>query len=1268
MPSPIHLIRVAGLMIVAAAAIAAPASAQVSPAAGMLRYPDVSKTHVVFAYANDLWLVDREGGQATPLVSPPGQELFPRFSNDGNTIAFMGSYEGNLDLYTIPVTGGIATRVTHHPAGEFLSAWVGADKLIFTSAGMSGLGRMGKLFTVSTSGGLPEALPVPYGALGTISDDGAWLAYTPHSRDQRTWKRYRGGMATDIWLFNLQTNESKKITDWEGTDSIPMWHGKKVYYLSDEGESHRLNIWVYDTTTSRREQVTRFSEYDVKWPSIGPGPDGGGELVFQNGPRLYLLNLRNNQSNAIAVTIPGDRPKLRRQSINAADFIAGWDISATGKRAVVEARGDVWTLPAEKGMSRNLTRTDGVAERMPAWSPDGRWIAYLSDATGEYELYITQSDGRGETKQLTTDGGPYKYNPQFSPDSKLIYFSDKTGAMWLVTIETGEKKQIDFNAGAANGPTGANFSHDTRWLTYSRINDVTLTPSIWLYNIETGEKQQVTSDMFADGSPAFDRKGDYLYFASTRSVANPEYSALDTTFIYENAQVLLAVPLREDIDYPWAAESDEEEWKDEEAKEEDGAAENGDAEDADDDGDADEADAEDDDADDEDAADDDEQDDEDEGDDENGDEDDDEEEQPAKPDDGVSGTYEGEFSGTIQGQPMPPGMTFTIELTLNDDGSLTGSVTVPMGSGTIKGTYDKATGECSGEIETDSGDTATFTGTVKDGSLKWEVTFQGENVTLNGERTSKPEEDKKDEKSDKPREVVEIVFEGFERRAIQLPVSSGNFGNLAVNDKNQLIYARFGEGGGGIKLFDLDDDKKEEQTVAAGSGFGISGDGKMLIVPTGNSARIIKAAAGGSGETVKTANMIAQIDPRDEWMQVFTDTWRIFRDYFYVDNMHGVNWKGIYDLYKPMIADCNSREDVSFVIGEMISELNAGHSYYWGGETDFAPQRSVGMLGCDFTLENGAYRISKIYEGGPWDADARGPLSWPGIDVKLGDYLLAVNRVPVDASKDPWAAFINLAGQEVELTVSEKPERDDDARDVIVPLLSSEGHLRYRAWIERNRAYVDEKSDGQVGYIYVPDTGINGQNDLFRQFYGQLHKKALIIDERWNGGGQIPTRFIELLNRPRTNYWAVRNGRDWPWPPDSHQGPKCMLINGLAGSGGDMFPWLFRQADLGKIIGTRTWGGLVGISGNPSLIDGGSPAVPTFGFYERDGTWGVEGHGVDPDIHVLDDPAKMLDGADPQLDTAVNLMLEEIQTHPYTPAKRPPNPDRAGMGVREEDK
>lgn len=1111
--------RLFGAVSLAAASLVTVAPAQdVTPHGGMLRYPDVSARHLVFVYANDLWLADRTGGTATPLASPPGGEEHPKFSPDGRSIAFVGNYDGDRDLYTLPTEGGIPFRVTHHPSNETLWDWSTGDRLVFSMNGLSGLRRQAQLFRVSPDGGLPEKLPVPYGAHGAISADQQWLAYTPHSRQTRTWKRYRGGQATDIWLFHLGDKTSRRITDWEGTDSVPMWVGSKVYYLSDAGPAHRLNLWSFDPETSTRVQITHFRDYDVKWPSMGPGASGNGEIVFQNGSGLFLLDLESRAVTKVEIRLPGARPKLRPRKMDVSDRISSSEISARGNRVVVEARGDIWTLPAEHGTPRQITRTDHIAERDPSWSPDGRWIAYFSDETGEYELTVIQSDGKGDPRQLTNDGGSFRYSPTWSPDSKHIAFSNKAGQIKLHTVETSQTVLVDTDP--SGRVSGLNWSHDSGWITYARTTD-TDQSAIWLYHLAEARATQATAGFFQDTWPTFDREGKYLFFASHREFTQPVYEDIGTTFAYANTDRLIAVPLRKDVASPWLPKSDEETW-DDEAK-------------------------------------------------------------------------------------------------------------------------DDREDEDSSEASDDSDDSS---GTK--------------------------------EEETKEIEPLVIDLEDFERRALLLPVLRGNFAALAVTHDHKLVYVRRpasgSDGKPSIRLFDLNDEKREEKTAVAGeSSFQLSADGKKMLVRSKGRFAIVEVGEDQKLEKfAPTHGMESDIDPRREWAQILRDAWRIQRDFFYDPNMHGVDWNAVHGQYAAMLPDCANREDVSYLIREMISELNVGHAYYWGGDVESQPNKSVGLLGCDFELDSQgghrAYRIARIQKGAAWDVNARGPLDQPGLDVSEGDYLLAVDGARVDTSRDPWAAFIGLAGHAVPITVSKKPFVDEDARQIVVKPISNATSLRFRSWIEKNREYVDAKSNGEIGYIYVPDTGINGQNELVRQFYGQRRKKALIVDERWNGGGQIPTRFIELLNRPVTNYWAVRDGRDWVWPPDSHQGPKCMLINGLAGSGGDMFPALFKQAGLGPLIGTRTWGGLVGISGNPSLIDGGYTSAPTFAYYETDGTWGIEGHGVDPDVEVLDDPAKMLNGGDPQLDTAIHMMLEAVRAAPPQKAPRPQYPNRRGMGLPSADK
>ncbi len=1224
------------------------------PHAGMLRFPDVSASQIVFSYANDLWLVPRSGGEASRLVSPPGGEMFARFSPGGDQVAFMGNYEGGRDIYVVPTQGaGIATRVTHHPSTEILTDWTAGGDLLYFMSGMGGLARQTQVFVTSPEGGLPRQLAVPYGANGAISADGKWLAYTPHSRDFRTWKRYRGGMATDVWLFNLETQESRRITDWEGTDTLPMWHKSVVYYLSDNGPEHRLNIWSFDPRTNRREQVTKFADYDVKFPAIGPGDRGQGEIVFQQGSRLMLLDLGNKAAREVVVTIPGDRPKLRPQRVDAAKHLASGGISATGKRAVVEGRGDIWTIPAEKGPIRQLTDTSGAAERSPAWSPDGRWIAYFSDATGEYELYVTQSDGKGETRQLTNDTKTYYFQIEWSPDSKKLLITDKAANMILVDAADGSSRVLDRDEWA-NQPS-ISWSGDSKWIAYDKTDPDSGVQAIWLYDLENDSKHQVTSGFFNDSSPAFSRKGDFLYYTSNRDFTNPRYEDVGLSFAYVSTGRLIAVPLNSEVENPRKIESDEETWKEEkkdESKEgEEKGEENG-----------------------EEAK-------EGEGDDQG-----DEKTEDAAPTSPIHGVWVGKIKGLSQ----IPGMTedemdYRLEVVVGADGSITANGTA-MGE---TRPYDSVTfDEASGEIvmtRTESGMNSKIVGKLQGDKITgtWEIVELGMKGGFELTRSDeKPEvkEGGKDTDADKP---VKIDLDGFEARGVELPVASGNFRNLASNSDGHLMYVRSGaDGPPSIKIINIKDDKPEEKNVlGAAGGFDVSADGKKIMAAPGGRWVIVNASAGQSADKAITVSGLDKVvDPREEWTQIFTDAWRRHRDFFYVKNMHGVDWEGVRKQYAAMLADASSREDLSFIIGEMISELNIGHAYYSGGDVESEPGGNVGLLGADFELaeekgEDGksveAYRIMKLYEGAPWDSDARNPLTQFGMGVKEGNYLLAVNGRKVDTSKDPWAAFVGLAGQDTTLTIADALVGDKEARnerDITIKPLRSETELRYRAWIEANRRYVEEKTDGKVGYIYVPNTGVPGQNDLFRQFYGQTGKAALIIDERWNGGGQIPTRFIELLNRKRTNYWARRDGKDWPWPPDSHQGPKCMLINGLAGSGGDMFPWLFRHNNMGKLIGTRTWGGLVGISGVPGLIDGANTAVPTFGFYETDGTWGVEGHGVDPDIEVIDDPSLLAKGIDPQLDAAIKLMLDEIAQNGYQPAQRPMDPDRKGMGIDPKDK
>ncbi|MCZ6596200.1 MAG: PDZ domain-containing protein, partial [Planctomycetota bacterium] len=794
----------------------------------------------------------------------------------------------------------------------------------------------------------------------------------------------------------------------------------------------------------------------------------------------------------------------------------------------------VYTIPVESGVTRNLTRTSGIAERDPAWSPDGKWIAYFSDRSGEYELCLRRSDGKdfegadepegNRERRLTSLGRGWKFSPVWSPDSEQIVYTTNAGAIHLYDLETDEPKEI--GRASSGFPPRVQWSADSGWLTWSHRHSESRLDAVYLYDVASDERHEVTSGLFDDSNPTFDRSGDWLYFQSARTF-EPIYADLDTTWIYANSHNLCAVPLRADVENPWAPENQEEEIEGE------------------------------------------------------GDDDDENEED--------------------------------------------------------------------GEDEEDGGDA-------------------GE-----GAEESADEEDE-----DEDEEPMTIDVEGFESRLMILPVDAGRFGGLEGAD-GKLVYLRFprtGSDGGEAKLciFDIaaekKEDRKEKVVLENCQGFELTAKGDKVLVLRGDDAALVDLAAEQEFEAIAKNGLVATIDPREEWAQILKDAWRIYRDFFYDAGLHGVDWDAIGARYAGVLVDATSREDVHWLIGEMMAELNVGHAYN-SPPPDMPSSgsaRPVGLLGCDWEIENGAYRIAHILGGGAYDADARSPLARHGVDAAVGDYLLAVNGQPVDASRNVYSAFAGTAGKPTVLTLNTAPTMDGNEREILVEPIQSEVSLRYRQWVAENRDLVSELSDGRIGYIHVPSTARNGQNELMRQFLGQQHKDALIIDERWNSGGQIPTRFIELLNRPITNYWATRHGEDWTWPPMGHRGPKAMLINGAAGSGGDCFPYYFRQAGLGTLIGMRTWGGLIGISGNPGLIDGANPSVPTFGFYELDGTWGVEGHGVEPDIEVIDDPAQMQDGRDPQLLAAIEHLIGQLEGWPFDVRIRPAGANRSGVGVKPEDR
>jgi len=1060
--------------------------------ARMLQYPDVSKTHIAFSYAGDLWTVPKEGGTATKLSSPKGQEVFPKFSPDGYQIAFSGNYNGNTDVYVIPTTGGIPTRITNHGMSDRIIDWYPDGKnLLYVNASESGKQRFSQFYKVSMKGGMPDKLPVPYGEHASLSPDGKQMVYTNKTESFRTWKRYRGGDAPDIWFFDLEKLTVDYIIQSPAGDEIPMWSGRKIYFLSDRGPEIRMNIWSYNLDTKELKQVTKFTDYDIHFSSLGPS-----EIVFEAGGKLYLMSLTDEKFREVKVNAVTDAITLIPQSENVSKLIQNFSLSPDGKRAMFEARGEIFNVPAENGAVINLTKTSGTAERFPSWSPNGKYIAYWSDKSGEYELTVRDLEKPGDEKKLTSYGEGYRYNLYWSPNSRMLAFVDKAMEIMIYDMDKDKTYKVAqgkyWYQGALNN-FKPSWSSDSRWLAYNNDRD-NQASAVFVYDIKEEKSYQVTYGFYNDYEPVFDPDGKYLYFFTNRNFA-PVYSDFENSFVYPNATNIALVTLTTEILSPLAPKND--------------------------------------------------------------------------------------------------------------------------------------------------------TTSIKKDDLKKDES-----------KDAKKEEPKKEEKKDDKSKEVKITFDNFENRVVVLPPTPGNFGHIAAVS-GKLIFHRTPNSGSSDKnkpIYFYDLEKREEKKIVDDAdAFEVSADGKKILIAKSGSFSVADIAENQKlDKKMPTAQLEATIDPKAEWKQIFNDVWRLERDFFYDKNMHGVNWDEMRERYGKLVDFCVTRWDLNYLIGELISELNASHTYRSGGDTDEADFKNVGYLGIDWEFANGAYRIKKIIDGAPWDSEVRSPLSMPGLKVKSGDYILAVNGESLDITQAPWKAFEGQAGKTVELTVNDKPSLDG-AKKIVVQTIPTETRLRNLEWIESNRKRVEQASNGKVGYIYVPSTGAgDGQYELVRMFYAQYTKEALIIDERFNNGGQIPDRFIELLNRKPLAFWAVRDGATWQWPPVAHFGPKVMMINGWSGSGGDAFPDYFRKAGLGPLIGTRTWGGLIGITGAPALIDGGSITVPTFRMFDPDGKWFKEGHGVDPDIEVVDDPAQLAKGVDVQLERAIkealNLLDKKSFTRPKVPA------------------
>ena len=1046
----------------------------------MLRNPDIHKDLIVFVHGGDLWTVSSGGGEAKRLTSHVGYEYQPKFSPDGKWIAFSGDYDGNNDVYVIPSSGGEPRRLTWHPLYDRVIDWEPDGKSIrFQSARTSMTMRDPQLWTVPLDGGVPTMINLPTGGLSDWSPDGRKLAYNRITREHRTWKRYKGGMAQNIWVHDFENDRTTAITNWEkegdlwkGTENYPMWRGDKIFFNSDRND--KLQIWSYDTNTGKFEKVTKNKTYDVKTPSEGPD-----RIVYELGGWLWVLDPDSGKAERIKVRLNDDRFRTRVAWRKVADRITGASPGPDAKRAVFSARGDIFTVPAEKGAIRNLTMTPGVNEVGPNWSPDGKWVSYFSDRDGEYELYIRPGDGTGEARKLTKGSDTYYFGSMWSPDSEKIIVYDATRRMRWIEVESGKSHEV--SQGIDRPGFDVSWSPDSRWIAY-RESEENGFGSIFLFDTENGKITPVTSMFTDDGNPAFDPDGDYLYFTSARSF-QPRFGNYTNEPRWTEQDGLYLVTLREDVEHPFPPESDEVEVK------------------ADDpDADADEAD---------------------------------------------------------------------------DDGE-----------------------------DADDADDA-------------------------------------DEEED---EGVEIDLENIGRRIVALDVEPGNYSGLeALSGK--LFYGSRPSGAdhASIKLFDMEE--REEKTVLDNaSGFDLTADGESLFSNANGSYGFVSAAADQqpSDKPLRPGEMQTRTDPRAEWKQMYLDAWRLEGDFFYDPGMHGVDWQAMYDRYEALVPYVTDRRDLDYVIGEMISELGAGHSYVRGSsESPRAKAVRIGLLGCDFAVDGDRYRIVDILTERDWNKDQRTPLYGPGIDVNEGDYLLAVDGVDLDTSMNPYSLFENTVDHQVVLTLA--AEKKGETREITVRPIRSDIPLRYVKWVEGNRRRVTELSDGKIGYFHLPDTAFDGAREFAKGYYSQTRMEALIIDERYNGGGFIPAFMLNIMNEKFLNMWKPRYGQDWRTPGTAFNGPMAMISNEHAGSGGDALPFYFKQYEMGPVIGKRTWGGLIGYTTYVPLMDGGNVTFPEFGLFNLDGEWDVENHGVDPDIVVENLPEEVNAGRDPQLETAVDVLLQSLK-------------------------
>jgi tricorn protease len=1074
----------------------------------LLQTPTLSKTQIAFVYGGDIWIVSRDGGDAHRLVAGTDLATGPIFSPDGSMVAFSGNYDSNVDVYVVPATGGEPRRLTYHPGQDVTVGWTPDGKNVLFRSPRASDNDPHHLYTVPVDGGLPAQLPLDMAEDGSYSPDGTHIAYVPVFQWEPDWKGYRGGQTTPVWIANLADSSVVKIPRENSNDGDPMWVGKTVYFLSDR-EGPRT-LFAYDTDTQKVARVIDNKGFDITSASAGPGA-----IVYSQFGVLHLYDLKSHADREVHVTVSADMPQLLPHWKKVGDDILGGDISPTGQRAVFEAHGDIFTVPAEKGDIRDITETPGAAEREPSWSPDGKRISYFSDASGEYELHIRDQKGLEAPKIINLGKPAFYYSPVWSPDSKKIAYADKFLNFWYIDIDHPAPVKIDTAQFEGFGnELSESWSPDSEWITYTKRLPNYM-HAVFVYSLATRKVTQITDGMSDCANPQFDKGGKYLYFLASTNTGLSAAGLDMTSDEHPVTSSVYVMVLRKDLPSPIPPESDDERAAVEKS--------------------------------------------------------------------------ESSNSGKSADEQKP--------------------------------------------------------------------------AEASAEKAGAKSEEKAEEKSKKPPKV-EIDFDGILQRILSLPIPATNYADLQAGKEGEIFLAEapivqtsFGPPELTISKFDLK--SRKVQKLAGGvQGFSVSFNGEKMLYAQAHHffiAETSKPVQPGKG-MLKTDDMEVRVVPREEWNQMYHEVWRIERDFFYDPHYHGYDIAAAEKEFAAYLPGLASREDLNYLFRQMLSYMSVGHMFVRGGAEPDTPKVSVGLLGADYSVENGRYRIAKVYSGENWNPQLKAPLTEPGVNVKAGEYLLAVDGHELKSSENIFRAFQETAGKQTVIRVGPNPT-DTGSREVTVVPIPDEHALRHLDWIESNRREVDKLSGGKLAYVYLPDTGGGGYASFNRYFFAQVGKEGAILDERFNHGGQIADYIIDYLNRKPEALVFPRDGDRMMEPSMAIYGPKVMIINQFAGSGGDAMPWLFRKEGIGQLVGVRTWGGLVGIGGYPQLIDGGFVTAPRTAISGIAGRWEVEGHGIPPDVEVWQDPKLTREGHDPQLEKAVSVAMQELKEHPLPHYRKPPYPD-----------